>query len=38
VGWLADFGVHKVFPKLGISSRKELREALPGVEHAASPA
>jgi hypothetical protein len=27
-----------VFPKLGISSRKELRKALPDAEHAALPA
>jgi hypothetical protein len=28
----------KVFAKLGVSSRRELRTALPGAEHAASPA
>jgi len=27
-----------VFPKLGISSRRELRKALPGAEDAAVPA
>jgi hypothetical protein len=30
--------LHKVFPKLGISSRRELRRALPGAEDAAVPA
>jgi DNA-binding CsgD family transcriptional regulator len=33
-----EYHLHKVFPKLGISSRKELRRALPGAEHAALPA
>ena len=33
-----EYHLHKVFPKLGISSRKELRRALPGAEHAAVPA
>jgi DNA-binding CsgD family transcriptional regulator len=33
-----EYHLHKVFPKLGISSRKELRRALPGAEHAAMPA
>ena len=33
-----EYHLHKVFPKLGISSRKELRKALPGAEHAALPA
>ena len=33
-----EYHLHKVFPKLGISSRRELRRALPGAEHAALPA
>jgi ATP/maltotriose-dependent transcriptional regulator MalT len=33
-----EYHLHKVFPKLGISSRKELRRAFPGAEHAALPA
>ena len=33
-----EYHLHKVFPKLGISSRKELRKALLGAEHAALPA
>jgi len=33
-----EYHLHKVFPKLGISSRKELRRALPDAEHAALPA
>ena len=33
-----EYHLHKVFPKLGISSRRELRRALPGVEHTAVPA
>jgi ATP/maltotriose-dependent transcriptional regulator MalT len=33
-----EYHLHKVFPKLGISSRRELRNALPGVEDAAVPA
>jgi ATP/maltotriose-dependent transcriptional regulator MalT len=33
-----EYHLHKVFPKLGISSRKELRKALPGAEDAAVPA
>ena len=33
-----EYHLHKIFPKLGISSRKELRRALPGAEHAAVPA
>ncbi len=33
-----EYHLHKVFPKLGISSRRELRRALPGVEDAAVPA
>jgi DNA-binding CsgD family transcriptional regulator len=33
-----EYHLHKIFPKLGISSRKELRRALPGTEHAAVPA
>src|SRR5580704_8891525 len=33
-----EYHLHKVFPKLGISSRKELRRVLPGAEHAALPA
>jgi DNA-binding CsgD family transcriptional regulator len=33
-----EYHLHKVFTKLGISSRKELRRALPGAEHAAAPA
>jgi len=33
-----EYHLHKVFPKLGISSRRELRGALPGAQHAALPA
>jgi DNA-binding CsgD family transcriptional regulator len=33
-----EYHLHKVFPKLGISSRRELRRAFPGAEHAALPA
>src|SRR6516162_7214500 len=33
-----EYHLHKVFPKLGISSRRELRRALPGAENAAVPA
>ena len=33
-----EYHLHKVFPKLGISSRRELRRALPGAEHTAVPA
>jgi DNA-binding CsgD family transcriptional regulator len=33
-----EYHLRKVFTKLGISSRKELRRALPGTEHAAVPA
>lgn len=33
-----EYHLHKIFPKLGISSRRELRRALPGAEHAAVPA
>jgi DNA-binding CsgD family transcriptional regulator len=32
-----EYHLHKVFTKLGISSRKDLRRALPGAEHAAVP-
>jgi DNA-binding NarL/FixJ family response regulator len=32
-----EFHLHKVFAKLGISSRKELRAALPHAEYAAVP-
>jgi DNA-binding CsgD family transcriptional regulator len=31
-----EYHLHKVFPKLGISSRRELRKALPDAEHAAA--
>ena len=33
-----EYHLHKIFPKLGISSRKELRRVLPAAEHAAMPA
>ena len=33
-----EYHLYKVFPKLGISSRRELRRALPGTEDAAVPA
>jgi DNA-binding CsgD family transcriptional regulator len=33
-----EYHLHKVFPKLGISSRRELRRALRGAEDAAVPA
>ena len=33
-----EYHLHKIFPKLGISSRKELRRAFPAAEHAAVPA
>ena len=33
-----EYHLHKAFAKLGISSRRELRRALPGDEHAAVPA
>ena len=33
-----EYHLHKVYLKLGISSRRELRGALPGAEHAAVPA
>ena len=33
-----EYHLHKVFPKLGINSRRELRRALPGAEDAALPA
>jgi len=33
-----EYHLHKVFPKLGISSRRELRRALPEAEDAAVPA
>ena len=33
-----EYHLHKVFPKLGISSRRELRKALQGVEDTAVPA
>jgi DNA-binding CsgD family transcriptional regulator len=33
-----EYHLHKVFPKLGISSRRELRGALRDLEHAGSPA
>ena len=32
-----EYHLHKIFPKLGISSRRELRRALRGAEHAAVP-
>ncbi|HEV2253648.1 MAG TPA: LuxR C-terminal-related transcriptional regulator, partial [Streptosporangiaceae bacterium] len=32
-----EYHLHKIFPKLGISSRRELRKALRGAEHAAVP-
>jgi DNA-binding CsgD family transcriptional regulator len=32
-----EYHLHKVFPKLGISSRKELQRAFPGEGHAAVP-
>ena len=33
-----EYHLHKVFPKLGINSRRELRRALPGADAAAVPA
>jgi hypothetical protein len=33
-----EYHLHKVYPKLGISSRRELRRSLPGAESAAVPA
>ena len=33
-----EYHLHKIFPKLGISSRRELRRALPGAEDAVVPA
>ena len=33
-----EYHLHKVFPKLGISSRRELRKALPSAEDAVLPA
>jgi DNA-binding NarL/FixJ family response regulator len=30
-----EYHLHKIFPKLGITSRRELRRALPGVERTA---
>jgi DNA-binding CsgD family transcriptional regulator len=33
-----EYHLHKIFPKLGIRSRRELRRALPGAEDAAMPA
>ena len=33
-----EYHLHKVFAKLGIGSRKELRRALPDAEQAAAPA
>jgi DNA-binding NarL/FixJ family response regulator len=32
-----EYHLHKIFPKLGIRSRRELRRALPGSENAAVP-
>jgi DNA-binding CsgD family transcriptional regulator len=32
-----EYHLHKIFPKLGIRSRRELRRALPGAEDAAVP-
>jgi DNA-binding NarL/FixJ family response regulator len=33
-----EYHLHKVYGKLGISSRRELRRALPAVQDAAAPA
>jgi hypothetical protein len=33
-----EYHLHKVFPTLGISSRRELRSALPAAGRAVSPA